>query len=182
MGTPSNRIALYPGTFDPVTNGHISLIRRGSQLFDEIVVTVAIDTPKTPLFTIDERVEMLRESVRKMPNVRVEPFAGLLVDYAVNHNISVILRGLRAVSDFEYEFQLALMNRRLQNQVQTLFLMTEYRWLYISSTMVKSAASLGGNIQGLVPNNVYRRLRERYGYPVDPITSPIESMSVEDPE
>lgn len=165
MGTPSGKIAIYPGTFDPLTNGHASLIQRGSQIFDHIVVAVANDTPKAPLFTIDERVQMAQEALKDSDNITVEPFSGLLVDYAERRGAGVILRGLRAVSDFEYEFQLALMNRKMKRHIQTVFLMTDYKWLYISSTIIKAAASLGGDIKGLVPDNVYRRLREKYGYP-----------------
>ncbi|MFV0422832.1 pantetheine-phosphate adenylyltransferase [Oleidesulfovibrio sp.] len=165
MGSPSGKIAIYPGTFDPLTNGHASLIQRGSQIFDHIVVAVANDTPKEPLFTIDERVQMAEAALKGTDNITVEPFSGLLVDYAERRGAGVILRGLRAVSDFEYEFQLALMNRKMKRHIQTVFLMTDYKWLYISSTIIKAAASLGGDIKGLVPDNVYRRLREKYGYP-----------------
>lgn len=159
------RPAIYPGTFDPLTNGHVSLIRRGCQVFDSVIVAVAADTPKTPLFSLDERVRMAEEVFADHPAITVEPFTGLLVDYAERRGVNVILRGLRAVSDFEYEFQLALMNRKLKRHIQTMFLMTDYQWLYISSTIIKAAASLGGDIKGLVPENVYRRLREKYGYP-----------------
>ncbi len=158
-------IAVYPGTFDPLTNGHVSLIRRGCEIFDTVVVAVANDTPKSPLFTIEERVDMAREAFANNPQVQVEPFSGLLVDYVDRRGAKVILRGLRAVSDFEYEFQLALMNRKMKRHVQTLFLMTDYQWLYISSTIVKAAGQLGGDIKGLVPDNIYRRLREKFGYP-----------------
>lgn len=165
MDAPKRRLAVYPGTFDPLTNGHVSLIRRGCEIFDTVVVGVAVDTPKQPLFTLEERVRMAEEALSGQDNVIVEPFSGLLVDYAERRGASVILRGLRAVSDFEYEFQLALMNRKLKRHVQTVFLMTDYQWLYISSTIIKAAASLGGDIKGLVPDTVYRRLREKYGYP-----------------
>lgn len=130
-----------------------------------MVVAVAADTPKTPLFSLGERVRMAEEAFVGHSAITVEPFTGLLVDYVERRGANVILRGLRAVSDFEYEFQLALMNRRLKRHIQTVFLMTDYQWLYISSTIVKAAASLGGDIKGLVPENVYRRLREKYGYP-----------------
>ncbi|MBZ2171560.1 pantetheine-phosphate adenylyltransferase [Desulfovibrio sp. DS-1] len=159
------RLAIYPGTFDPLTNGHVSLIRRGCQIFDNVVVAVAADTPKTPLFSLDERVRMAEEVFAGHPSITVEPFTGLLVDYVERRGANVILRGLRAVSDFEYEFQLALMNRKLKRHIQTVFLMTDYQWLYISSTIIKAAASLGGDIKGLVPENIYRKLREKYGYP-----------------
>ena len=158
-------VAIYPGTFDPLTSGHVSLIRRGCEIFDTVVVAVANDTPKTPLFTIEERVSMAAEVFAGNPKVQVEPFSGLLVDYVDRRGAKVILRGLRAVSDFEYEFQLALMNRKMKRHIQTLFLMTDYQWLYISSTIVKAAAQLGGDIKDLVPDTIYSRLREKFGYP-----------------
>lgn len=165
MDHKGERIAVYPGTFDPLTNGHVSLIKRGRCIFDKVIVAVANDTPKSPLFSITERVAMAEEVFRAEDNIIVEPFSGLLVDYVERRGACVILRGLRAVSDFEYEFQLALMNRKLKRHIQTVFLMTDYQWLYISSTIVKAAAQLGGDIKGLVPDNVYRKLREKYGFP-----------------
>ena len=158
-------IAVYPGTFDPLTNGHASLIKRGCEIFDTVIVGVALDTAKSPLFSIEERVAMATETFAGNPKVRVEPFSGLLVDYVERCGAKVILRGLRAVSDFEYEFQLALMNRKLKRHIQTVFLMTDYQWLYISSTIIKAAAQLGGDIKGLVPDPVYARLREKFGWP-----------------
>jgi len=158
-------IAIYPGTFDPLTNGHVSLIRRGCSIFDTVVVAVANDTPKTPLFTIEERVAMAREVFEGNDRVRVESFSGLTVDFADRIGAKVILRGLRAVSDFEYEFQLTLLNRKMKRHIQTVFLMTDYQWFYISSTIVKGAAKLGGDIKGLVPDTIYSRLREKFGYP-----------------
>lgn len=165
MDNKGERIAVYPGTFDPLTNGHVSLIKRGCQIFDKVVVAVANDTPKSPLFSITERVAMAEEVFANDDRIVVESFSGLLVDYVERRGAGVILRGLRAVSDFEYEFQLALMNRKLKRHIQTVFLMTDYQWLYISSTIVKAAAKLGGDIKGLVPDSVYRKLREKYGYP-----------------
>ncbi|GFH63118.1 MAG: pantetheine-phosphate adenylyltransferase [Candidatus Desulfovibrio kirbyi] len=156
------KTALYPGTFDPLTNGHISLIRRGCDVFNQIIVAVADATPKRPLFSHEERVAMAREALQGEDRVVVEPFTGLTVDYAVKRGACALLRGLRAVSDFEYEFQLALMNRRLQRKIQTIFMMTDYRWLFISSTIVKAAASQGGDVKGLVPENVRRCLMEKY--------------------
>lgn len=155
------KIALYPGTFDPLTNGHMGLIRRGLEVFDQIIVAVADNTPKKPLFSQEERVEMAREALADESRVLVEPFSGLTVEYASQRGACALLRGLRAVSDFEYEFQLALMNRRLQRHIQTVFLMTDYQWLFISSTIVKAAASHGADIQGLVPENVRLRLEEK---------------------
>ena len=165
MDNRGERVAVYPGTFDPMTMGHVSLIKRGCEIFDRVIVAVANDTPKSPLFSITERVAMAEEVFKDTPEVTVEPFSGLLVEYAERRGAHVVLRGLRAVSDFEYEFQLALMNRELKKHIQTVFLMTDYQWLYISSTSIKSAGKLGGDIKGLVPDNVYRKLREKYGYP-----------------
>lgn len=164
MGKNRGKLAVYPGTFDPLTMGHVSLIKRGQKIFDNVIVAVAADTSKRPLFSLDDRVSMAQEVFKDSPEITVEPFTGLLVDYAAERKADVILRGLRAVSDFEYEFQLALMNRRLKRSIQTVFLMTDYQWLYISSTIVKAAASLGGDIKGLVPDVVYKRLRQVYGY------------------
>ena len=156
------KTALYPGTFDPLTSGHMSLIRRGCQVFDKIIVAVADNTPKRPLFSHEERVAMAKEALRNEPQVTVEPFSGLTVEYAAKRGACALLRGLRAVSDFDYEFQLALMNRRLQRHIQTVFLMTDYQWLFISSTIVKSAASHGADIAGLVPENVRQALEQKY--------------------
>ncbi len=158
------RLAIYPGTFDPLTNGHVSLIVRALNLFDKIVVAVAKDTTKGTLFSLDERLELARKALEHHERVEVAPFSGLLVDYAAKRKAQVILRGLRAVSDFEYEFQLALMNRKLNRKIETMFLMTDYRWLYISSTIVKDAAKNGGAVGDLVPAVVYRALRERFGF------------------
>lgn len=158
-------IAVYPGTFDPLTNGHVSLIRRGCAIFDCVIVAVANDTPKSPLFTIEERVEMAKTVFASNSQVRVEPFSGLTVDFADSLGAKAILRGLRAVSDFEYEFQLALLNRKMKRHIQTVFLMTDFQWMYISSTIVKAAAQLGGDIKDMVPVGVYARLREKFGYP-----------------
>ena len=160
----TGKIAVYPGTFDPLTNGHVSLILRGLNLFDRIVVAVAKDTTKGTVFSLEERVEMVRKALAGHERVTVEPFSGLLVEYAENRGAHVILRGLRAVSDFEYEFQLALMNRKLKRKLETLFLMTDYRWLYISSTIVKDVAKNGGDVIDLVPEVVYKALRRRYGF------------------
>lgn len=162
---PLTNVAIYPGTFDPLTSGHVSLINRGCQIFGKVIVAVAMDSGKNPLFSIEERVEMAQEVFAGDPRVIVEPFSGLLVDYADRRGVKVLLRGLRATSDFDYEFQLALMNRKMKRHIQTVFLMTDYQWMFISSTIVKASAQLGGDIKGLVPDNVYRRLREKFGYP-----------------
>ncbi len=155
--------AVYPGSFDPITNGHLSIINRGLQIFDKIIVAVARNSEKRGLFSIQERMDMIREVMADEPNVDVRTFEGLTVEYAQSVNANVILRGLRAMSDFEYEFQMALMNRRLNRDVQSIFLMTDYKWFYISSTIIKEAASLGGDISGLVPDLVCRRLKEKFG-------------------
>jgi len=157
------KTAVYPGSFDPVTNGHFDVVARGLNLFDEIIVAVAINGAKAPLFTIEERLTMLRESFKEMPGVEVDSFEGLLVDYVVERKADAILRGLRAVSDFEHEFQMALMNRKLKKTVQTVFLMTGLRWIFISSSIVKEAARFGGNVRGMVPDIVYGKLKEKFG-------------------
>ncbi len=162
MGASNKRIAIYPGTFDPLTNGHVSLIRRGFDVFDRVVVAVASDTGKNPLFCLEERVAMIQEVFARESRVEVEPFAGLLMDFVRKKKCKAILRGLRAVSDFEYEFQMGLMNRRLHPGVQTIYMMTDYKWLYISSTIIKSVAELGGDIHGLVPDSVEERLHRKY--------------------
>jgi len=156
------RIAVYPGSFDPITNGHVSLVKRALQMFDKIIIAVASNPEKKPFFTLDERLEMVSKSVKDSPNVMVKSFGGLLVEFVEKCNSNIILRGLRAVSDFESEFQLALMNRRLNRKIQSVFLMTDYRWLYLSSTIIKEAARLGGPIEGLVPDIVEKKLRERF--------------------
>lgn len=155
-------IAIYPGTFDPLTNGHVSLVRRACSVFDRIIVAVARDTTKKPLFTIEERVAMAREVFAFDKGVEVEDFTGLLVNYVDRKGAGVILRGLRAVSDFEYEFQMALMNRRLNRDIQTVFLMTDYKWMYLSSTIVKEAARHGANIKGMIPDAIVPHLYARF--------------------
>jgi pantetheine-phosphate adenylyltransferase len=157
------KIAVCPGSFDPVTNGHCDVVRRGLKLFDKVIVAIARNGAKAPLFTIEERLEMLRETFKDSPGVQVDSFDGLLVDYAVNCHADAILRGLRAVSDFEYEFQLALMNRKLNRNIQTVFLMTGLRWIFISSSIIKEAAQFGGDTHGMVPDIVSLRLKEKFG-------------------
>jgi len=156
------KIAVYPGSFDPITNGHVDIIKRGLGVFDELIVLIAHNPNKKMLFPVEERVEMIQEVIRDFKNIRVDSFDGLLVDYAKVAGANVILRGLRALSDFEYEFQLALINRRLNRDVETVFLMTGYKWFYTSSTIINEAASLGGSVKGLVPEIVNQKLLEKY--------------------
>ena len=156
-------LAIYPGTFDPITNGHLDLIERGLRIFDRIIVAVAEGSYKKTLFTVPERLEMMREALAKKPNVTVDSFPGLLVEYVKSQKGAVVLRGLRAITDFEYEFQMAMMNRRLDPEIETVFLMTGMRWVFLSSSILKEAAMHGGNIEGMVPELVYKKLRERYG-------------------
>jgi pantetheine-phosphate adenylyltransferase len=160
---PAGRIAVYPGSFDPLTNGHVDIITRGARLFDRIVVALLVNEQKTPLFSADERVAMIREVFRDLPSVDVDTFDGLLVDYAARRGAHAIVRGLRAVSDFEYEFQMALMNRRLAGGLETVFMMPAAEYTYISSRLVKEVFMLGGAIDGLVPPLVEARLREKRG-------------------
>jgi pantetheine-phosphate adenylyltransferase len=155
-------IAVYPGSFDPITNGHLDLIQRALKIFDRIIVAVATNAFKKSLFTIEERVEMVRESLAVYPMVTIDTFDGLLVNYAKGQNARAILRGLRAVTDFEYEFQLAMMNRRLEPAIETVFLMTGLRWVFLSSSILKEAAVHGGDIEGMVPENVFHKLKEKF--------------------
>lgn len=162
----SQRIAVYPGTFDPVTRGHLDIIHRALNLFDRVIVAVAINASKNPVFALDERMEMIRQCFPEdEKRIEVDSVSGLIVDYAYTNGASAIIRGLRAVSDFDYEFQLALMNRRIEREVETVFLMTGFRWIYISSSIIKDAARHGGDVSGLVPDHVCERLRERFMMP-----------------
>ena len=160
----TEKIAIYPGSFDPITNGHISILNRALKIFDKLVIAILNNTQKAPLFTLEERLSMIREVLKPVENVEVDYFDGLLVDYAVKKGTNVVIRGLRALSDFEYEFQLALMNRKLNRDVQSVFLMTDYKWFYTSSTIIKEAAKWGGDISGLVPPLVCKKLKEKYGF------------------
>ncbi len=155
-------IAVYPGSFDPITNGHLDLIQRALRIFDHIIVAVATNAFKQSLFTIEERMEMIRESLKDYPQITIDSFEGLLVNYAMRQKARSILRGLRAVTDFEYEFQLAMMNRRLEPEVETVFLMTGLRWVFLSSSILKEAAVHGGNVEGMVPEIVIQKLREKF--------------------
>lgn len=155
-------IAVYPGSFDPVTNGHIDLIQRSSALFDKVVVAILRNSSKAPLFSVDERREMLESAVMGIGNIVVADFSGLLVDFAERIGASVIIRGIRAISDYEYELQMALMNRRLSNRVETVFMLPAETYSFLSSKLIKEIASHGGAISGLVPEDVERRLRARF--------------------
>ena len=154
-------VAVFPGSFDPLTNGHVDIIERGRYIFDKVIVSVLINRDKSPLFTIDERVTMIREVFRDHNEVEVDTFNGLLVEYARRKRAHAIIRGLRAVSDFEYEFQMALMNRRLNPRVETVFMMPKEDYIYLSSKLVKEVFALGGDLTGLVPERVLERLRTR---------------------
>jgi pantetheine-phosphate adenylyltransferase len=158
---PASVVALYPGSFDPITSGHLDLIQRASALFDKLIVAVLRNDQKEALFTVQERIEMLSEVTSGFPNVEVGSFDGLLVQYAAQRGASVILRGIRAISDYEYELQMALMNRRLQPDIETVFLMASEAHSFISSKLVKEVISLGGNISGLVPPSIEGRLKKR---------------------
>ncbi len=155
------QIAIYPGTFDPITFGHIDVINRAVELFSEVIVLVAKNTSKTPLFTIDERLAMIREVLRDKKGVSVDCFDGLLVDYARRHKAGVIIRGLRAVSDFEYEFQMALTNRKLAPAIDTVFLVPHEGYTYLNSSIVREVARLGGDVSDFVPTSVQRRLTQK---------------------
>jgi pantetheine-phosphate adenylyltransferase len=158
---PPPVIAIYPGSFDPITNGHLDLIQRGSRMFDRLIVAILRNDAKKPLFTVEERKEMLREVLHVYPHVEIDSFDGLLVDYASARQATVLLRGIRAISDYEYELQMALMNRRLRPEIETVFMMANEAYSFISSRLVKEVFSLGGNIAGLVPPSVEARLNTR---------------------
>lgn len=160
----SEQRAIYPGFFDPITNGHLSIVTRALEIFDKVIIAILHNPQKVPLFSIDERIYMIRHALRDSDSVEIDAFDGLLVDYVVQKKSNIILRGLRALSDFEYEFQMALMNRKLNRKVQSVFLMTDYKWFYTSSTIIKEAASFGGDISGLVPKLVNDKLKEKFGY------------------
>jgi pantetheine-phosphate adenylyltransferase len=156
------KVAIYPGSFDPITNGHIDIVERGLKLFDKIIVSILHNPKKEYLFPLEERLEMLKDCMKKFKGVEIDSFDGLLVDYAASRKAHAILRGLRAMSDFEYEFQMALMNRRLNREVQTVFLMTGLRWIYTSSSIIKEAIQFGGSIDGMVPELVQKKLERKF--------------------
>ena len=156
-------LAVYPGSFDPLTNGHVDIIARGARLFDRIIVAILVNAEKSPLFTTAERVEIARTVFKGLPNVEVDTFDGLLVEYVERRKAQVIVRGLRAVSDFEYEFQMALMNHRLNGKIETVFMMPAEQYTYTSSRLIKEVFTLGGGVGGLVPDLVEERLRRKIG-------------------
>lgn len=154
--------AIYPGSFDPVTFGHIDLIKRGTRIFDEVIVAVSHHTQKQSFFTMDERVSMLKEATQKIKGIKIETFEGLVIDYARKKKINVLIRGLRMISDFEYELQMALTNRRLGKTIETVFLMPSEGYSFLSSTLIKEAASLGADLSSFVPSNVIEKFKQHY--------------------
>ena len=158
----TKRIAIYPGSFDPITNGHVDIIKRAARMFDEIIVLIAFNPNKSYLFSVEERMEMIREIFKDTNGIRVDCYSGLLVDYMKMSGANIILRGMRALSDFEYEFQMALMNRRQTKNIETVFLMSGFKWFYTSSKLIKEVASLGGSVKGLVPDNVHQKLMDKF--------------------
>ena len=158
------RTAIYPGSFDPLTNGHLDIIQRAFKLFDKIIVAILHNpSKKQPLFSVDERITIIKSCLAEYPNIEVDHFGGLLIDYARKKNANAIIRGMRVVSDFENEFQMAMMNRSLDREIQTIFLMTGLRWVFISSSTIKEVASFGGDVSNMVPPHVNERLIEKYG-------------------
>jgi pantetheine-phosphate adenylyltransferase len=165
-------LAVFPGSFDPITNGHLDIIARGLSVFDDVTIAILINPGKQALFTVEERVAIIRETYKGEPRVKVDTFSGLLVDYAERVGASVIVRGLRAISDFEYEFQMALMNRRLNPRIETVFMMPAESYSYLSSRLVKEVFQLGGRVRDLVPPVVERQLAEKYGATAVPPAAP----------
>jgi len=161
-------LAVFPGSFDPITNGHLDIVERGLRIFDRVRMAILVNVEKQPLFTVEERLAIIREAYQGNPRVEVDTFSGLLVDYAERVGASVIIRGIRAISDFEYEFQMALMNRRLNPQIETVFMMPAESYSYVSSRLVKEVFQLGGRVTDVVPPVVERRLSDKYGTPVRP--------------
>ena len=161
----NKKIGIYPGTFDPITNGHLDIIKRALKLFDLVIVAVGENPQKQTLFSLEERVYLVKEAIKELPEnhrIEVEAFSGLLVEFAKKKSACAIIRGLRAVSDFEYEMQMALMNRKLSNSIDTVFLLTSLKWIFLSSSIVKKVAKLGGNIDDLVPKVVAEKLKEKF--------------------
>jgi pantetheine-phosphate adenylyltransferase len=156
------RVAVYPGTFDPITNGHIDLIKRALEFVDELIIAILVNSEKKPLFSVRERIQLIKQVLPENKRIRIEQFDGLLVDYATKVGAQIILRGLRAVSDFDYEFQMALMNRRLKGQIETVFLVPAEQYSYVSSRLVKEISNLGGAVTGLVPPVVEKKMKEKF--------------------
>ncbi len=163
---PDGSLAVFPGSFDPITNGHLDIVNRGLAVFERVRMAILMNPEKQPLFSVEERVAIIREAYRGNPRVEVDTFSGLLVDYAEKVGASVIIRGIRAISDFEYEFQMALMNRRLNPRIETVFMMPAESYSYVSSRLVKEVFQLGGRVSDLVPLVVEKRLSEKYGTPI----------------
>jgi pantetheine-phosphate adenylyltransferase len=161
MSAPGNHVCIYPGTFDPLTNGHLDLINRALHIFDRVIVAIAVNPDKKPLFTVDERLEMISAAVANNPRVITDSFEGLLVEYARNKGVHTVLRGMRAVSDFEYEYEMTFMNRKLDREIDTIFMMTGLRWLFVHSKTIKAAVRAGADVTGMVPDIVARRLSEK---------------------
>lgn len=155
------KTVLYPGSFDPITNGHLDIIKRASKMFDEVTVGVLVNSQKSPMFTADERVALIQEAVSDLHNVKVVQFSGLLVDYVVKEGVTAIVKGLRAISDFEMELQMASMNKKLNDDAETIFMMTATEYSYLSSSLVKEVFRFGGEIEGLVPTNVYQYMHTK---------------------
>jgi pantetheine-phosphate adenylyltransferase len=155
------KIAIYPGTFDPITHGHLDILKRAGKLFDKVIIAIARNSSKEPLFTEEERIGLIREAAKDFPGVEVDSFSGLLVDYAIQSKASAIVRGLRVISDFEYEFQMALMNRKLHEQIETVFLMPNEKYTYLSSSIVREIARLDGDVQSFVPGTVHQALKKK---------------------
>src|SRR5512136_2248679 len=160
------KVAIYPGSFDPITYGHIDIVERALEIFDKVIVAIAVNEEKRPLFSVEERLQMVKTFFKDTPRVVVDSFKGLLVDYVAKTNAIVTLRGLRATSDFEYEFHMASMNRSLDTHLDTLFMMTSKAYFFVSSRTIKEVARLGGGVEGLVPDLVVRRLKEKFKLPV----------------
>lgn len=156
------RIAVYPGSFDPITNGHLDIIRRAAKVYDQVVVGVLNNISKNPVFTAEERLEMIQQVTADIPNVTCDTFTGLLVDFAKQKNATVIIKGLRTVADFEYEFQMALLNKALNPEYETMFMMTDTKYSYISSSMVKEVAKYNGELEGLVPSQLIQKIKLKY--------------------
>jgi len=161
MSVPDKHSCIYPGTFDPLTNGHLDLINRALHIFDQVIIAIAVNPDKKPLFTVDERLEMIRASVENNPRVITDSFEGLLVNYARNKGVHTVLRGMRAVSDFEYEYEMTFMNRKLDRDIDTIFMLTGLRWLFVHSNTIKAAVKAGADVSDMVPETVARKLNEK---------------------